>query len=175
MDELSPAPFVDAVLGYQQTAAMRAAIQLDLFSLICAGTDTAEGIAAACGAAPRGIRILADYLTVRGFLAKSGQRYQPTPSTRAFLDRASPTCLGSVVDFLAAPEFMALFTDDPVSYVRNGGSPGLANTAPDNPIWVTFAQAMMPFMGAQADLVAGHVAAWQARPRRVLDIAAGHG
>ncbi len=79
MDDLSPAPFVDAVLGYQQTAAVRAAVKLDLFSLVCAGTDTAEGIAAACGAAPRGVRILADYLTVRGFLTKSGQRYEPTP------------------------------------------------------------------------------------------------
>jgi 2-polyprenyl-3-methyl-5-hydroxy-6-metoxy-1,4-benzoquinol methylase len=175
MDELSPALFVDAVLGYQQTAAMRAAVKLDLFSLVCAGTDTAESIAAACGAAPRGIRILADYLVVRGFLAKAGQRYRPTPSTRAFLDRASPTCFGSTVDFLAAPEFMAMFLDDPVSYVRNGGSPGLANTAPENPIWVTFAQAMMPFMGAQANLVAEHVAAGPARPRQVLDIAAGHG
>lgn len=175
MDDISPAPFVDAVLGYQQTAAVRAAVKLDLFSLVCAGTDTAEGIAAACGAAPRGVRILADYLTVRGFLTKSGQRYEPTPLARAFLDRASPTYSGGIIDFLAAPEFVAMFLDDPVSYVRNGGSPGLANTAPDNPLWVTFARAMMPFMARQADLLAGSVAARPGKPRRVLDIAAGHG
>lgn len=175
MDADSPAPFVDAVLGYQQTAAMRAAVKLDLFSLICAGTDTAGGLAAACGAAPRGVRILADYLTVRGFLVKSGERYGPTPLTRAFLDRASPTYAGSIIDFLAAPEFAGMFLDDPVAYVRNGGSPGLANTAPDNPLWVTFAQAMMPFMAQQAELLAEFVAAWSEKPRRVLDVAAGHG
>jgi hypothetical protein len=175
VDANSPAPFVDAVLGYQQTAAMRAAVRLDLFSLVCAGTDTAESMAAACGAAPRGIRILADYLTVRGFLVKSGGRYEPTPSTRAFLDRASPTYSGGIIDFLAAPEFVGMFLDDPVSYVRDGGSPGLANTAPDNPLWVTFAEAMMPFMALQANLLAEFVATWPEKPRRVLDIAAGHG
>jgi hypothetical protein len=175
MDAVSPTPFIDAVLGFQQTAAMRAAVKLDLFSLVCAGTDTAEAIAAASGAAPRGNRILADYLTIRGFLSKSDGHYEPTPATRAFLDRASPTFMGSIVDFMAAPEFIALFQDDPLSFVRNGGSRGLANVAADNPLWVTFAHAMVPFVAAQAELVAAHVAGWPRKPRRVLDIAAGHG
>lgn len=175
MEQPHPAPVVDAILAYQQTAAMQAAIRLDLFSLICAGVDTAETISGACGAAPRGIRILADYLTVRGFLTKDGWRYVPTPTTRMFLDRASPACMASIVDFVASPEFMELFQADPAAYVRNGGSTGLANTAPDHPIWVTFARAMIPFIGLQAELVAAHVAGWPAKPRRVLDIAAGHG
>jgi hypothetical protein len=175
LENVTPAPFVDALLGYQQTAALYAAVKLDLFSLVCAGTDTVEGIAAASKAAPRGIRILADYLTIRGFLAKSGQRYQPTPVTRAFLDRGSPSCMSGIVDFLASREILRMFLDDPVSYVRNGGSPGLGTIAPENPLWVTFAEAMRPFIGGQANLVAEHVAAWPDKPRRVLDIAAGHG
>jgi hypothetical protein len=175
LDNATPAPFVDALLGYQQTAALYAAVKLDLFSLVCAGTDTAEGIAAASGAAPRGIRILADYLTIRGFLTKSGRHYQPTPVSRAFLDRASPACMSGIVDFLASREMLGVFLDDPVSYVRNGGSPGLANIAPENPVWVTFAEAMGPFMTGQTNLLAEHVAAWPNKPRRVLDIAAGHG
>jgi SAM-dependent methyltransferase len=175
LENLTPAPFVDALLGYQQTAALYAAVKLDLFSLVCAGTDTAEGIAAASGAAPRGVRILADYLTIRGFLEKSGQHYQPAPVTRAFLYRASPSCMSGIVDFLASREMLGIYLDDPVSYVRNGGSPGLGNIAPDNSVWVTFAEAMGPFMGGQANLVAEHVGAWNDRPRRVLDVAAGHG
>jgi 2-polyprenyl-3-methyl-5-hydroxy-6-metoxy-1,4-benzoquinol methylase len=175
MDALTPAPVLDAVLGYQQTAAMRAAMKLDLFTLVCAGTDTAETIAAACRAAPRGVRILADYLTIRGFLAKAGSRYQPTDVARAFLDRASPTFIGSIVDFMAAPEFMAMFQDDPLSYVRNGGSPGLANVAPDNPVWIKFAHAMAPFVRDKAEFVADQVRMWPRKPRRVLDVAAGHG
>ena len=175
MNELNPGPVVDAIFGYQQTAAMLAAVKLDLFTLVCKGTDTAESLAAACGAEPRGVRILADYLAVRGFFVKVGHRYEPTPTTRVFLDGASPACMGGIVDFAASPEFMGLFLDDPPSYVRNGGSTGLANTAPDNPIWVTFARAMIPFVGRQTELVAEHVAGWPVKPRRVLDIAAGHG
>ena len=74
------------------------------------------------------MRILCDFLTVHGFLRKEGQSYRLTPSTATFLARSSPAWLGSVVDFLAAPEFMRLWLDDPVSYVRSGGSVGLANT-----------------------------------------------
>ena len=79
------------------------------------------------------------------------------------------------MDFLAAPEFMRLWLDDPVSYVRNGGSVGLANTAPDNPLWVTFAKAMVPFMTAPADALAAEVRGWNPPVRRVADISAGHG
>jgi hypothetical protein len=175
MEELTPAPVVEAILGYQQTAAMRAAIKLDLFSLACKGIDTAEDLAAACGADRRGVRILADFLTVHGSFAKVEGHYRPTAMTRAFLDAASPACMGSIVDFIASPEFMGQFQDDPTSYVRNGGSTGLANTAPENPIWVTFARAMIPFVALQSELVAQHVAAWPVKPRRILDIAAGHG
>ena len=102
----------------------------------------------------------ADYLTIRGFLVKSGDQYQPTPVTRAFLDRASPSCMGSIIDFMAAPEFMAMFQDDPLAYVRNGGSPGLANVAADDPVWIEFAHAMAPFVRDKAELVARHVATW---------------
>jgi 2-polyprenyl-3-methyl-5-hydroxy-6-metoxy-1,4-benzoquinol methylase len=46
---------------------------------------------------------------------------------------------------------------------------------PDNPIWVTFARAMTGFVAPTAAAVAGIVAGWEVRPRRVLDVAAGHG
>ena len=40
------------------------------------------------GADPRGVRILADYLTVYGFFEKVEGHYRPTAVTRAFLDAA---------------------------------------------------------------------------------------
>ncbi len=175
MDDVSPDLFLDAVLGYLKTAAIRGAVALDLFTAIGAGADTAEALAARTGAQPRGVAILCDYLAVHGFLTKAGGRYGLTPSTRAFLDRRSPACMGAVVEFLAAPRMTALFLDDPASYVRNGGAEGLANLAPDNPLWVTFAEAMVPFMAPVAQAVAQTVAAWPVPPQRVLDIAAGHG
>ncbi len=174
-DAISPDAFVDGVLGYLKTAALKGALALDLFSAIPETDGTAAAIAARVQASPRGVRILCDFLTVHGFLRKQGQQYWLSPSTATFLTRSSPAWLGSVVDFLAAPEFLRLWLDDPVSYVRSGGSVGLANTAPDNPLWVTFAKAMVPFMTAPADALAAEVRSWNPPVRRVIDIAAGHG
>jgi hypothetical protein len=175
MSEISPERFIDNVFAYQRTAAVKAAIELDVFSAIGAGADSVEALAAKVNAAPRGVRILCDYLTVHGLLAKEGDRYRLTPSSEVFLDKRSPACMASVVDFLAAPEMMRLYLDDPASYVRNGGSIGLANLAPDHPLWVKFARAMVPFMAPIAQGIAADVARWPNPPRKVLDIAAGHG
>ena len=146
MDDVSPQAFIDALTGYQKTAALKAAVALDLFTAIANEAGDLERIARRVRAAERGVRVLCDYLTVHGFLQKESGRYRLTPSTSVFLTTSSPAWMGSIVDFLAAPEMMALWLEDPVSFVRNGGSPGLGSIAPDNPIWVKFARAMVPFM-----------------------------
>jgi hypothetical protein len=173
MADVSPDPFLDAVVAYQQTAAIKAALELDVFSEIAKGNSTAERLAEIIGASVRGVRILCNYLTVRGHLEKQGEQYRLTPSTAAFLDRSAPAWMGDVVEYLAAPEMMSLFLDDPAAYVRNGGSMGLANNAPDHPIWVKFARAMGPSRVPVASKVASELAV--PPPRMVLDIAAGHG
>jgi hypothetical protein len=175
VNDIAPDRFIDNVFAYQRTAAVKAAIELDLFSAIGAGADSVEALAAKVDASPRGVRILCDYLTVQELLIKDGQRYRLTPSSSVFLDKHSPACMSSVVDFLSAPELMQLFLEDPAAYVRNGGSVGLANLAPDHPIWVKFARAMVPFMAPVAQGIAAEVARWPSPPRKVLDVAAGHG
>src|SRR5205823_11759031 len=64
----------------QRTEALRAAIELDLFTHVAAGRRSPEEIADACRASPRGVRILADYLTVLGLLRKAGDRYELIPN-----------------------------------------------------------------------------------------------
>jgi predicted nicotinamide N-methyase len=118
---------------------------------------------------------LCDYLTVLGLLRKQDSRYSLTHIARTFLDASSPFARGGIVDFLAAPEMVDLLFKDPASYVRNGGSVGLANVSPDHPIWVRYAKSMVPFAAANAKRVATHVAGLSNPPYTVLDIAAGHG
>ncbi|HEV2548199.1 MAG TPA: methyltransferase [Stellaceae bacterium] len=173
MADISPDLFMDAVLAYQQTAAIKAALELDLFTEIAKGNVTAESLAQKTGAAVRGIRILCDYLTVRGHLEKQDDYFRLTPSTAAFLDRNAPSWMGGVVEYLAAPEMMDLFLSNPAAYVRNGGSIGLANNAPDHPIWVKFARAIGPSRVPVAKRIASELAV--SSPRKVLDVAAGHG
>ena len=86
----SPALFFDTISAYHRTEALRAAIELDLFSQVAAGHQTPTALASACQAAPRGVRILADYLTIIGFLHKHGDRYELTADAAVFLDRKSP-------------------------------------------------------------------------------------
>lgn len=175
MEDVSPALFMSGMWGFQVTAALRAAIELDLFAAIAQGVNTPESLAARTGAAVRGARILSDFLTIRGFLEKHDGAYRLTPSSAMFLDRRSPAYLGSCIDFMASPEMLELALTDPAQTVRNGGSPGLANVASDNPVWVKFARAMVPWAAPLAHGIAAQAASWPTPPRKVLDIAAGHG
>src|ERR1700726_1766558 len=117
----SPALFFDTISAYQRTEALRAAIELDLFSLVGADRRTAAELADACQAAPRGIRILADYLTILGFLHKRGDRYELTADARAFLDRESPAYMGGAVNFMLSPELRESF-QRLTAAVRRGGT-----------------------------------------------------
>jgi 2-polyprenyl-3-methyl-5-hydroxy-6-metoxy-1,4-benzoquinol methylase len=170
----SPANFIDRLFfGFQNAAALKAAVELDVFTAIGEGSTDAASLAARCAAAPRGIAALCDSLVVMGFLTKSSEHYALAADAAAFLDRRSPMCIAGIHDFLAAPEFVAMVFQDPAGAVRRGGAPGLANVAPDHPIWIRFARAMGPFMQLDAKLVAEH--AGDPPPRRVLDVAASHG
>src|SRR5207247_1296378 len=76
---LGPSAVFQALAAYQETEALRAAIEIDLFTALGAGAATAKEIAARCNASERGVRILADYLVVNGFLGKDGRRYALAP------------------------------------------------------------------------------------------------
>jgi 2-polyprenyl-3-methyl-5-hydroxy-6-metoxy-1,4-benzoquinol methylase len=172
----SPVLFFDTVNAFQRTEALRAAIELDLFTHVAAGKHTAAEVAAACGAAPRGVRILADYLTLLGFLSKRGDRYDLTPDAAVFLDRNSPAYLGGAVEFLLMPQMRECF-ETLTAAVRRGGTAvsDEGTVSHDNPVWVAFARAMAPLMRPAADLLAGLAGGDRDRPLCVLDVAAGHG
>src|SRR5512140_3424423 len=108
-----PGEIFAAFTAFHRTGALKAAIDVDLFSAIAAGSGTVEALARRTGAAPRGVRMLADFLTAGGFLTKQGggdgARYALTPSSATFLDRASPAFMGSAMTFLASPMMWEAF------------------------------------------------------------------
>lgn len=172
----TPALFFDTVNGFHRTEALRTAIELDLFTHVAAGRTTAEQLAQACGASPRGVRILADYLTIVGFLQKEGLDYRLTADAAMFLDRRSPAYLGVATDFLLSDGLRDSFRQLTTA-VRRGGTalPGEGTVSHDNPIWVAFARAMAPVMELPARLLANLAGGERPQPLRVLDVAAGHG
>src|SRR6476661_6872567 len=91
----TPDLFWETLTGFQRSAAIKAAVELDIFTKISEGNHTAGAIAEACGAtADRGVRILCDSLTVMGFLTKENDSYNLTESTAFFLVSTSPAYLG---------------------------------------------------------------------------------
>jgi predicted O-methyltransferase YrrM len=173
----SPAAVFQSFTAYQQTAAMRAAVELDVFTAIAQGATTAAELARSCGASERGLRILCDRLVVDRFLSKDGNRYGLSPTASMFLDRRSAAYVGGSITFLTSPTIVDAFarlTDA----VRRGGTAldHEGTLGPDATVWVDFARAMKGLAGVTAELVANLLGADAAdRPWKVLDVAAGHG
>ncbi|HEV2708307.1 MAG TPA: class I SAM-dependent methyltransferase [Pyrinomonadaceae bacterium] len=172
----SPELFIETVNAYQRTAAIKTALELDLFTALGEGARTAQEAAERCGTSARGMRVLCDYLVVIGFLSKTDEGYNLTPDSATFLDRRSPAYMGTAVEFLLSPMLMGGF-ENLTEAVRRGGT-ALAEggtVAPEHPVWVKFARAMSPLMAMPAQMIAKLVDDGDGRRMKVLDIAAGHG
>ena len=177
----SPELFVNAVMAYRDSAAVKGAVELDIFSALAQGVNTAQDLAEHCQADKRGMRILCDYLCVMGLLEKSGSTYSLTQDSAVFLDRNSPAYMGDIVNFLLDP-FFVRDIGDVAGAVRKGGvvTSAAGSDVPGHPMWVTFARSMtalnrMP-AGLLADMICTDLAETDTGERvRVLDIAAGSG
>ena len=171
----SPSLFYNTVNAYQRTAAIKAAIQLDLFTNIGEGVS-AQALAEKCETSERGVRILSDYLVVIGFLTKESGYYRLTPDSAAFLDRHSPSYAGRAIEFLLSPQVTEGF-NDLAAAVRKGGTvmPEAGTLAPEHPVWVKFARAMIPTVALPAQSIAQLVDIDTGKRVKVLDIAASHG
>ncbi len=176
MPQPSPELFFETVNSYQRPAALKAALELGVFTALGEGKQTSQELAAHCQTSERGMRILCDYLVIIGFLTKADGRYALTPDSAVFLDSRSPAYMGSTLEFLLSPMLVSGF-DDLTAAVRKGGTmiPEGGTVAPENPVWVKFARAMTPMMAMPAQMMAKLLDRDGERALKVLDIAAGHG
>ncbi len=147
----SPALLFDTINSYQKTAAIKAAVELDIFTVLAGSPETAEVIARHAKASPRGIRILCDFLTVLGFLTKSGDDYGLTHDSVVFLSRKSLAYAGSALEFLLSDHLRGAF-ELLTGAVRKGGTaqPHDGSVAPEHPMWISFARIMGPLMALAA-------------------------
>ena len=172
----SPQLFFQTINAHQRTEALKAGIELGVFTAIGEGNTTAAEIAKRCETSERGMRILCDFLTIHGMLTKQDGHYGLTLDSATFLDKRSPAYLGGAIEFLCSPmltEGSKHLTDA----VRRGGTAmeNEGTIGPDNPIWVKFARGMAPMMAMPAQLIAKLVDPNADRKLKILDIAAGHG
>jgi len=172
----SPLLFFQTINAHQRTEALKAAIELEVFTAIGEGNTTASAIASRCQTSERGMRILCDYLTIMGMLTKTGDQYALTLDSATFLDQRSPAYLGGTIGFFCTPELLEGFRNM-TEAVRKGGTAidNEGTVKPDNPIWVKFARAMAPMMVMPSQMIAKLVDPNADRKLKILDIAAGHG
>jgi 2-polyprenyl-3-methyl-5-hydroxy-6-metoxy-1,4-benzoquinol methylase len=169
-----PGRVFETLCAFQQTEALKGALDLDIFTHIAEGASSVAEIARRAQASERGTRILCDYLTIQGFLAKTEGHYSNSPTAEVFLNKRSLAYIGSMATFLAHPGLMECFHDMAGS-VRKGGTVSKGTLAPEDPVWVEFARSMAPFMAGTAEILAKIVALPGAAAQKVLDISAGHG
>lgn len=173
----TPERIFQTLTAYQQAAAMKAAVELDIFTAIAEGNDTAAKIAERVSASERGVRILCDFLTVHQFLTKQGNAYGLTPEAQIFLVRQSPAYVGGMVSFLAGPHLVGAFTGTFTESVRQGGTvmSEEGSMTPEHPMWEDFARGMAVMMMPAAEAIVQLTGAASMETCKVLDIAASHG
>jgi hypothetical protein len=166
----------ETLWAYQRSAALRAAIELDVFRAVGEGPGDVASLARQCSASERGLRILCDYLTIIGLLSKEDGRYRHTPTSAVFLDPRSPACVASTARFLTNSGISEPF-QHLADIVRSGRTtlPGQGTVEPENPVWVEFAHSVAPMMAPMCGSLGSIVLEGLTGPVRVLDIAAGHG
>ena len=172
----TPERIFNTMVAFQETEALKAAIELDIFTSIADGASTAASLAARTGASERGVRILCDYFTIKEFLTKKENEYALTQESAVFLNRHSPAYLATMINFLASPWSRKNFAGL-TEAVRKGGTANTTgdHTKPHEEVWVNFARSMAPLTIANAEFIAGLTGAADAKTCKVLDIAAGHG
>jgi 2-polyprenyl-3-methyl-5-hydroxy-6-metoxy-1,4-benzoquinol methylase len=172
--EANPEHIRSLMMGYQKTAALRAAVDLHVFTAIGGGAASVDAIAAQCQASRRGIRILCDYLVIEGLLEKENYLYRLTPDSAALLDERSGQYMGGMLQFLNAPRFWeaAMGLTETVRTGHTNLGDGIAGDEAEE--WVAFARHMQPMAAGPSQFIAQLVVE-ERQPKRVLDIAAGHG
>ena len=172
----SPERIFAVLNAFQTSAALKTAIELNVFTVIAEGADRANSLAQRVNAAERGVRILCDYLTIHGFLTKTDDRYALTQESAIFLNQNSPAYMGTLANFLASDAAKSDF-DALTETVRKGGTSNAQgdNTKPNDDLWVNFARSMAPLTTVSAGFIADLAGAKEGKACEVLDIAAGHG
>ena len=172
----TPEHIFNTLNAYQQTLALRAAVELDVFTAIADGATDVVSIARKTGAAERGIQTLCNFLTILGFLTKENGRYALTQESNIFLNKRSPAYMGGITGFLASNHLMNKFSSLTEAVKKGGSAAGHGdNQEPNDEMWVTFARSMAPLTRPAAEFIAQLTGMPQGKACRILDIAAGHG
>ena len=172
----TPERIFATLIAFQLTEALKAAIELDIFTKIAEGANDADSAGESGGRPDAG----------RASWRLHDHRRIPDQGRRTIFAGAG---FGAVPEQAVARvyggEWQIFWSRDPSSRfssclaesVRKGGcATNLADNAePHDDFWVTFARSMAGLATPSAEYIAAVTGAAEGKPVKVLDIAAGHG
>lgn len=131
-EQLDPSHIMQTATAFWPSKVLLTAVEVDLFSTLGNGQQTAAQLGKALGLHPRGTFDFFDALVALKFLDRDGDgpegKYKNTPETAAFLDKKSPTYIGGLAEMLNSRLFgywnnlgTALKTGQPQNEVKQGG------------------------------------------------------
>jgi hypothetical protein len=131
---VTPARILETGLGFWASKTLLSAVELGVFSVLAERPMTGAELEARLGLHPRATADFLDALVAIGMLEREGTgpeaRYANTPETAAFLDRASPTYVGGLLEMANARLYpfwgdltTALRTGQPQNEVARTGKP----------------------------------------------------
>ncbi len=167
---------LELLQGFLGSAALKAGLDLEVFTHIANGTTTPEQLAAAKKTTVRAMRILCDALVAHGVLNKSDGRYSLPAASALLLVKGSPAYMGAMSKIMAASpiwEGAGRLTE----IVKAGHPVSDQVEIHDNPFWMEFSRASRQ-IASMSGVVLAEAAAelfGAAGPRKILDIACGSG
>ena len=167
----APTPLFEAFVGYLQARAIMAGCALGIFAALEERPDDAAGLAGRLGLDVQGTGALLTALHASGYLDARDGRYAPSAVTRRWLLPGRP---GTLEPYLGAfnADMWAWITglEDAV---RTGRDAGLHAMDAADPRWERYMRGLFALARHAGGDVAWAVGA--DRPRRLLDLAGGHG
>ncbi|WP_033417700.1 methyltransferase [Nevskia ramosa] len=131
-EQLDPSHIMQTATAFWASKVLLTAVELDLFTTLGDGQQSATQLGQALGLHPRGTYDFFDALVALKFLDRDGDgpegQYRSTPETAAFLNKKSPTYIGGLTLMLNSRLFgfwnhlgAALKTGKPQNEVKDGG------------------------------------------------------
>lgn len=171
-----PREIYDLLIGYWKSGILKAAVELDVFSRIAAGTNTVEQLAGNCGVKERGMHVLLDSLCGLHLLGQEAGRYTLGPLAQRFLVKGEPSYIGSAIHAFVLPEDWEVMGRIEQA-IREGG-PLLRGGTREEQSWEKTAMGLVPLgmhVGQIMCDLLGIDEQGEQGGRRVLDIACGSG
>jgi hypothetical protein len=104
--QLDPSRIMQIGNGFWPSKVLLSAVELELFTRLGRDAATGASLAHDLGLAPRAVPDFPDALVALGLLNRDGEGkgalYRNTPETSAFLDKASPTYIGGILEMFNA-------------------------------------------------------------------------